>query len=103
MARVYPSAIIASTVMSRSGNCSSNHSAISEHGLGSVHPSWGLLRLGGVKKRQAPDHGPRCSEYSAYLSRLWRADERTRTALLFVTSDNSCVARVCTCVQVPDM
>jgi hypothetical protein len=26
--------------------------------LGTVHPSWGLLRLGGVKKRQAPDHGP---------------------------------------------
>jgi hypothetical protein len=58
MARVYPSAIIASTVMSRSGNCSSNHSAISEHVLGSVHPSWGLLRLGGAKKRQAPDHDP---------------------------------------------
>ena len=56
MARVYPSAIVASTVMSRSGNCSSNHSAISEHVLGSVHPSWGLLRMGGVKKRQAPDH-----------------------------------------------
>jgi len=26
--------------------------------LGAIHPSWGLLRLGGVKKRQAPDHGP---------------------------------------------
>jgi hypothetical protein len=25
-----------------------------------------------------------CPEYSAYLSRLWRADERTRIALLLI-------------------
>jgi hypothetical protein len=68
MARVYPSAIIASTVMSRSGNYSSNHSAISEHVLGSVHSSW--ASYGWVVPRSARHRtmARRCSEYSAYLS-----------------------------------
>ena len=30
-----------------------------------------------------------------------RADERTRTADLLITSDNSCVAGVCTGLQIP--
>ena len=42
-----------------------------------------------------------CSEYSAYLSRIERADERTRTADLLITSDNSCVAGVCRGLQIP--
>jgi hypothetical protein len=41
------------------------------------------------------------SDYSAYLSRLWRADERTRTAFLLITSDHSGVAGVCTGLQIP--
>ena len=40
-------------------------------------------------------------EYSASLSRLRRADERTRTADLFITNDNSHVAGVCTGLQIP--
>ena len=72
MARVYPSAIIASTVMSRSGNYSSNHSAISEHVLGSVHSSW--ASYGWVVPRSARHRtmARRCYEYSAYLSQPLR-------------------------------
>jgi hypothetical protein len=39
------------------------------------------------------------SEYSAYLSRLKRTDERTRTADLLITSDRSRVAGVCRQLQ----
>jgi hypothetical protein len=35
------------------------------------------------------------SAYSFYLSRLRRADERTRTTDLLITSDPSGIARVC--------
>jgi hypothetical protein len=38
-------------------------------------------------------------ENSAYLSRIERADERTRTADLLITSDNSRGARSCPVVQ----
>jgi hypothetical protein len=41
------------------------------------------------------------AEYSAYLSRIERADERTRTADLLITSDRSCVAGVCRGLQIP--
>jgi len=41
------------------------------------------------------------AEYSAYLSRIERADERTRTADLLITSDASSVAGVCTGLQMP--
>jgi hypothetical protein len=37
---------------------------------------------------------------SAYLSRFQRADERTRTADLPITSDKKGVAEVCTCLQI---
>jgi hypothetical protein len=40
-------------------------------------------------------------EYPAYLRQKQRADERTRTADLLITSDNSCVAGVCTRLQFP--
>jgi hypothetical protein len=36
-----------------------------------------------------------------FFRRLTRADERTRTAFLLITSDNSCVAGVCTGLQMP--
>src|SRR5215208_2895190 len=42
-----------------------------------------------------------CFDHAAYLSRLWRADERTRTADLLITSDHSGVAGVCTGLQIP--
>jgi hypothetical protein len=41
------------------------------------------------------------AEYSAYLSRIGRADERTRTADLLITSVRSGVAGVCTGLQIP--
>ena len=41
------------------------------------------------------------SEYLVCLSRLWRADERTRTAFLLITSDTSRVAGGCTGLQFP--
>ena len=41
-----------------------------------------------------------CLEFSAYLSRLGRADERTRTADLLITSDQSAVAGVCIGLQI---
>jgi hypothetical protein len=41
------------------------------------------------------------SEYSAYLCRLERTDERTRTADLLITSDRSAVAGVCSGLQIP--
>jgi hypothetical protein len=41
------------------------------------------------------------AEYSAYLSRIERADERTRTADLLITSDHSGVAGVCRGLQIP--
>jgi hypothetical protein len=39
------------------------------------------------------------SEYSAYLCRIERADERTRTADLLITSDPSGVAGMCRGLQ----
>jgi len=42
-----------------------------------------------------------CLEFCAYLSCLGRADERTRTAFLLITSDRSGVAGVCTTLQSP--
>ena len=44
--------------------------------------------------------GAPCLEFSAYLSRLGRADERTRTALLLITSDNPGAAGVCMSLQI---
>ena len=46
---------------------------------------------------------PRLSQinYSAYLSGLKRADERTRTADLLITSERSGVAGVCSGLQFP--
>jgi len=51
---------------------------------------------------------PRCdaeginlADYSAYLSQLVRADERTRTADLLITSVRSVVAERCTALQIP--
>src|SRR5215213_7851285 len=40
-------------------------------------------------------------EYAAYLRRIERADERTRTAHLLITSDNSDVAGVCSGLPFP--
>jgi hypothetical protein len=40
-------------------------------------------------------------EYSAYLRAKQRADERTRTADLLITSDHSDVAGVCRGLQMP--
>ena len=40
-------------------------------------------------------------ENPAYLSRIERADERTRTADLLITSDASGVAGVCMSLQIP--
>ena len=40
-------------------------------------------------------------EHSAYLSRKWRADQRTRTADLLITSDASLVAGMCRGLQNP--
>ena len=42
-----------------------------------------------------------CAEFSDYLSGLGRADERTRTALLLITSVRSGVAGVCRGLQLP--
>jgi hypothetical protein len=44
--------------------------------------------------------GP-CLEFSAYLSCLGRADERTRTADLLITSVRSVVAGHCTGLPIP--
>jgi hypothetical protein len=41
------------------------------------------------------------SKYPAHVSRIRRADERTRTAFPLITSDNSGVAGVCTSLQIP--
>jgi hypothetical protein len=41
------------------------------------------------------------AKYSAYLRGIGRADERTRTADLLITSDPSCVAGVCSGLQNP--
>ena len=41
------------------------------------------------------------AEYSAYLSRIGRADERTRTADLLITSVRSVVAGRCRGLQIP--
>jgi hypothetical protein len=43
------------------------------------------------------------TEYSAYLSRIVRADERTRTADLLITSDPSGVAEGCRVLQIPQI
>jgi hypothetical protein len=42
-----------------------------------------------------------CLDVLVPLQRVQRADERTRTADLLITSDNSCVAGVCTSLQIP--
>jgi hypothetical protein len=49
----------------------------------------------GIKKPPLLTREFTLSEYSAYLRQLERADERTRSAFLLITSDNSCVAGVC--------
>jgi hypothetical protein len=56
----------------------------------------GIVGSGNMGATAAP-----CLEFSAYLSRLWRADERTRTAYPCsrVTIDNSGVAEVCRGLQ----
>ena len=41
------------------------------------------------------------SKKSAYLRRFGRADERTRTADLLITVDNSRIAGLCTGLQIP--
>src|SRR5215208_872941 len=51
----------------------------------------------GPKTPSATTH----SLFTAYLSRKKRADERTRTADLLITSDASGVAGVCTGLQIP--
>ena len=48
----------------------------------------GIVRSATMDSTAAP-----CLEFCAYLSRLGRADERTRTADLPITSDPSCFHR----------
>jgi hypothetical protein len=57
----------------------------------------GFTRLVGVAGVGAP------LSFGVFLqnSIFWRADERTRTADLLVTNDNSCVAGVCTGLRIP--
>jgi hypothetical protein len=55
----------------------------------------GTVDSGNIGAKAAP-----CLEASAYLSRLWRADERTRTADLLITSVRSAVAVRCRDVQI---
>jgi hypothetical protein len=43
--------------------------------------------MGDVKAPHPPTIGALCTELSAYLSRIERADERTRTADLLITSE----------------
>ena len=45
--------------------------------------------------------GSACSVDSTQIGRIKRADERTRTADLLITSDPSGVARVCRRLQIP--
>ena len=54
----------------------------------------GIVGSSNIGARAVP-----CLEFSASLSRLGRADERTRTAFLLITSDHSGVAEVCTTLQ----
>ena len=56
----------------------------------------GIVGPGNIGAKAAP-----CLEFSAYLSRLWRADERTRTAHLLITSARSDVSGHCRGLQIP--
>jgi hypothetical protein len=49
----------------------------------------------------ATPRGVDLEEYSAYLRRFGRADERTRTADLLITSDHSGIAGGCPGLQIP--
>jgi hypothetical protein len=59
------------------------------------------MDAGIVGSENVGDTAAPCLRFSAYLSRLERADERTRTPDLLITSDNSRVAGVCTGLQIP--
>src|SRR5215207_5497327 len=57
--------------------------------------------MGDVVKPTEDHQGLLHSAYLAYLWAIKRADERTRTADLLITSDTSGVAGVCTGLQIP--
>ena len=56
----------------------------------------GIVGLGNIGATSAP-----CLEFSAHLSNLGRADERTRTAFLLISSVRSAVAGRCRGLQIP--
>ena len=56
----------------------------------------GIVGLGNIGATSAP-----CLEFSAHLSNLGRADERTRTADLLISSVRSDVSGRCTDLQIP--
>src|SRR5215213_7386096 len=64
-----------------------------------------LCVLGGVrvvsKEPRLTTKALLSSGYSAYLRRIERADERTRTAFLLITSVRSAVAGSCMSLQIP--
>jgi hypothetical protein len=55
-----------------------------------------IVGSGNISVTAAP-----CLEYLAYLSRIGRAGQRTRTADLLITSDHSGVAGGCRGLQMP--
>jgi hypothetical protein len=87
---------------------SSTGASRSLHALGALSGRIGLINtLSGVPTsewcQEASQLIPRSfpySKYSAYLRRIVRADERTRTADLLITSDPSHVAGVCLGLQI---
>jgi hypothetical protein len=56
----------------------------------------GIVGSGNIAAPAAP-----CLVFSAYLSRIKRANERTRTTFLLITSVRSVVAERCTGLQIP--
>jgi hypothetical protein len=67
--------------------------------MGQFHPCLGGVSVASKRSRRWTGDFSH-SEYSAYLWAEKRADKRTRTADLLITSDNSCVAGVCRGLQI---
>jgi len=64
-------------------------------GQGKLHEP----RMPSARRLSEPDWAPR-NTYELQVRRKKRADERTRIAFLLITSDHSCVAEVCTGLQI---
>ena len=84
-------------IASNSRSAAQHLPSVTRHQLmGQPHP-----HLGDVGKPLVDHQGLLYSAFSAYLWAIKRADERTRTADLLITSDRSGVAGLCTRLQIP--